>query len=387
MPDSSQPFYFDGSGFIYSGVIPETLWPFKYPFGIAFSIGGLDIRWYAILSILGYLTAIVIFLVATKWRYNASVDPAFYYIFIGMPAILFGARFWSCLMGNSRWEEFFDIRTGGMAVQGGVVFGVIAALIYFPLILRLPKYHKRVVENGKVYIKKPSMWVYADAIIPTILLGQAIGRWGNFFNGGLFGHEITNPSDLYWLKSLFPSVYVHMQSMVNNPGIGLHFGSYYQPLFLYSSFAGILSFVILYLTLPLFKDVKIGSISGLYFVFYGISRFALESQRFSVFRFTGTFILNGILLAIGLSIFIYTQFIASRLRQYRMMKWILYLIKNQNQRVKPAVQKNNLKNQQAESTKALNWSSKMKINFEINVDVLKTKFLRSQADMYYYAGR
>jgi len=62
------------------------------------------------------------------------------------------------MIGDAKdFSKFFNLREGGLAVQGGVVFGVITALIYFPIILNRPKFHVRVYEDGNVYIKRPSM--------------------------------------------------------------------------------------------------------------------------------------------------------------------------------------------------------------------------------------
>ena len=395
--------------------------PFHDPYAIAFFIGKYPIVWYAILSIIGYLLAIVIYLITLKVRYKANVDVGFYYIFVGMPMILFGARFWSCLMGNSPWEQFFDFWRGGMAIQGGVVFGALSALIYFGIILRFPKYHKRIVENGKVYIKRPSMWIYADAIIPTILIGQAVGRWGNYFNGNLFGLEVS-PEGLYWLKAIMPGVYEHMQATqtvyqtvngVLQPVVTI--GDYYQPLFLYSSFAGVLSFIILYLIMPPFRSIKIGSIASLYFVFYGFYRYILETQRNIQFRFVATLVLNGILLGMGILMFIYTQFIGPKLRKYKLTKYFIYLIKSKFTNAEVNSKTNNKKSKQVNKTNAVvnNTKSVSNVNGKTQVvtqQLLKTnaqtqpnqnvvmrwiykhqngldKFTRSEAEMFYYAGR
>jgi phosphatidylglycerol:prolipoprotein diacylglycerol transferase len=68
-------------------------------------------------------------------------------------------------------------------------------MIYFLLILRLPKFQIRDDEFGeKPAVRRVSIWVYADCIVPAILLGQVIGRWGNYFNQELYG-SIINDND------------------------------------------------------------------------------------------------------------------------------------------------------------------------------------------------
>lgn len=317
----------------------------------AFTIADLPIQWYAILSIAGYLIAICIFLLSIWKRYKVSVDVGFYYIFIAIPMILLGARTWSFVIGDAT-GNFFS-RNGGMAVEGGVIFGVITALIYFPIILHFPKYHSRVVIDGKVYIQKPSMWIYADAIVPTILIGQAIGRWGNFFNGEIYGSEVS-PESLAWLKNLMPGVYNHMYNEVN--GIK-HF---YQPLFLYESFMNVIAFAIIYGLLAEIKKIRIGVITGLYCVSYGIIRFIMEPMRNQTFEFFGTYVTTGFLLGIGIIIVIYCQFIAYRFRDY---KWYLLFKKTLLFKLHKSDEKVSLK------------------------DYKKSEFIRENSDKIFYAYR
>lgn len=331
---------------LYNSLFPDTS---RFP--IAFEIAGLEVRWYAILSILGYLVAICIFMFSIWKRYKVNVDVGFYYIFVAIPSILLGARAWSFIIGDAQ-GSFFAIgpNAGGLAVEGGVIFGVIAALIYFPIILHFPKYHSRVVIDGKVYIQKPSLWIYADAIVPTILIGQAIGRWGNFFNGEIYGQPVSEES-LSWLKLLMPGVFNHMDD-VN--------GIYHQPLFLYESFMNIIAFTIIYGLLPQIKKVRIGVISGLYCVSYGIIRLIMEPLRSSQFEFMGTYITTAILLFVGINIVIYCQFIAYKLRDY---KWYLFFKSYMQYKLH---------------------NSTNKITFK---DLNSPKFIRENSDKIFYAYR
>lgn len=383
-------------------------------FSIAFRVAGLDIRWYAILSMLGYLTAIAVYMLSIWKRYKISVDVGFYYIFVAIPVILFGARFWSGCIGDLQWPDFFKFGTGGLAIQGGVVFGIIGALIYFPIILHFPKFHKRVVENGHVYIQRPSMWLYADAIVPTILLGQAIGRWGNFFNGELFGHPVS-ASELSWLKAIMPGVFEHMFSRNGatipldheywhtafdsgltavNPKTGVveHIavvGTFYQPLFLYESFMNIMAFVLIYGLVAEIKSARAGVPTGLYFIFYGIIRYITESQRNQDFTFLGTYILNGILLSVGIIIFCFVQFVSFRLRKYYVMFYIKahfnywFKLKSAKRRL-AYVKKSNPKMSQAKINQWIEDNMPTKENLGY---VQPPKMVREPGDMNYFAGR
>lgn len=296
-----------------------TLWP-KGDFSIAFSIGNFDLPWYAIFFMIGFFVTIVIACITCHFRYKLKYDILFWFAILLVPASLLGARFWSACIGDLPWEDFFT-RSGGLAIQGGVVASVIVAIIYFPLMLKKPTYHVRTIFEGKTCIAKPSMWIFLDIITPLVLLGQAIGRWGNFFNGELFGRQV-DPSSLHWLEVIMPGVYDHMQAVVSGPAAeGLINGAYYEPLFLYEGLLNIFFFLIIYLLLPNFKQIKIGVIGSLYFVIYGIIRFSLEPLRFSAYTFIGTYVINGILMTLGIVLFILCQFVLPKYRH----KQLLYM--------------------------------------------------------------
>lgn len=302
-----------------------SLFPSDDRFPIAFQIDKLEIRWYAIFFLLGFFVAIVIGCYRAKSHYKLKYDFLYYFVLILIPVALFGARFWSACIGDLKWENFFK-PGGGLAIQGGVVAVIIAALIYFPLILRNPKYHVRVEIENKVFIQKPSLWIILDIIAPTILIGQAIGRWGNFFNGELFGAPV-NQEDMQWLKTLMPGVYDRMIATHTIAEKGVIAGTMYQPLFLYESMINIFFFVIIYFLIPNIKSVKIGVIGSSYFLIYGVTRFIMEPLRNNAFAFTGTYILNGLLLVSGLIFMIIAQFIAPRHREKRIVYaiWIKYI--------------------------------------------------------------
>ncbi len=291
----------------------DTLRPLIDPFRVAFYIADLPIYWYAIFVMLGFLTGLVVACIKAHYFYKISYDLIIYYVFIAIPVSIFGARFWSCAIGDADWSNFFDFNAGGLAIQGGVVFALIAAVIFFNIMLTKPKYHVEVYENGETYIRKPSFLLFSDVILPCILLGQAIGRWGNFFNGEIFGQQVSAES-LNWLKTFMPGVFDKMQAVNQATASQLIEGAYYAPLFLYEQWANLIGFGIIYIGFDFIKGIKRGVISGSYFVVYGIIRFILEPMRFATFEFTGTYIINGLLLASGLIAIIICQFILPRFR-------------------------------------------------------------------------
>lgn len=285
----------------------------------AFNIGGnFPVYWYGIIFMCGFGIAVLAYCLRLKFYYKVSWEPAFYYLFLCVPVTILCARLWSLAIGDA--QNFFDFRSGGLAIQGGVIGGVIAAAIFFPLILKKPAYHVADVDaDGNKVIRQVSMWVYADAIIPTILIGQALGRWGNFINGEIFGAEAT-PESLNWLKNAMPAVFEGMKHYLTDllqPGSIIDPNTpylIYQPLFLYESFFNIIVFLFIYLVVPLIKQIRIGVVASSYFMFYGIIRFVTESARASQFTFAGTYVINSLLLVFGLLGIILIQFLVPRFR-------------------------------------------------------------------------
>ncbi len=292
---------------------------------------GTWLLWYQLFYIIAFFVCIIIASIVATYRYKVKYDLVIWYVILMIPCSFFGAHFWSACIGDINWSDFLKFRKGGMAIQGGVVFAVITAMIYFPLMLRNPKWHVRVSqENDIERVEKPSILIFFDIICPLVLLGQAIGRWGNFFNGELFGQPVAE-SDLYWLRNIMPGVFDRMQAVDAGEGFasnsGLVDGQFYQPLFLYEGVLNILCFMILYFWVVNYKEVKIGTIGMSYFWVYGLIRFSMEPLRNIQFRFTATYILNGLLLAAGIIGVIYTQFLGPKYRNKQIiyMIWIKYI--------------------------------------------------------------
>ncbi|MGL4950858.1 MAG: prolipoprotein diacylglyceryl transferase [Mycoplasma sp.] len=317
--------------------IQNTLFP-PGGFSVAFSMGDFDVVWYSIFFMIGFFVSICGACAVCHYRYKIKYDLVFWFALIIIPVGIFGARFWSAIIGDLSWNYFFNIfmPTGGLAIQGAVVFSGIAALIYFPLMLKKPKYHIQVIENKKTYIRQPSMWIFADIILPMILFGQAIGRWGNFFNGEIFGAE-TSYESISWLGAIADKM--QLVQGVDKYGVlkplaeGLVAGAYYQPLFFYEFLINLFSWTILYWVLPYIKNIKIGVAGSGYFVLYGITRFIMEPLRFNSYTFSATYWINGLLLTLGIILVVIAQFYGPKYRNKNMLYWIwiryirFYLIK------------------------------------------------------------
>ena len=169
------------------------------------------------------------------------------------------------------WEQYkdnllsvFQINKGGLAIYGGIIGGLAGALVY-------------------ARVKRLKLRPLIDMAIPYVLLAQAIGRWGNFFNGEAYGQVITDPS-----LQFFPYA-VHVD------------GQWYQAAFFYESIADLIGFLILYFTR---KRWRSGDGLPLYMIVYGIPRFLIEGLRSDSLYVGGTGIrvsqlLSAVLVIIG----------------------------------------------------------------------------------------
>lgn len=210
-----------------------------------FGIEGLNIAWYGIIITFGMILGVFLAIYRAKKRRFRS-DIIFDFVLIALPLAIVCARAyyvifeWGEYAGNL--SKIFAINEGGLAIYGGVIGGAFAALI-------LSK------------AKKFPFFTLIDLVVPSLILGQAIGRWGNFINQEAFGNLVTNP-DLQF----FPFA-VFIQST----------GEWHQATFFYESMWNmVLLGVVLILS---YKRVKDGILISTYFIGYGLGRFLVEGLR------------------------------------------------------------------------------------------------------------
>lgn len=145
---------------------------------IAFEILGFQIRWYGIFIATGLLLATMLILQRAK-KLGFEEDTIIDLVIVCMPSAIIGARLYYVLFNWSYYQgdilKMINIRGGGLAIHGGVIAGVLAGWIY-------------------TRIKKLDFTKLIDIVAPGLILGQAIGRWGNFFNNEAHG----GPTDLPW---------------------------------------------------------------------------------------------------------------------------------------------------------------------------------------------
>ena len=226
--------------------------------GVFLDLGIIQIYWYSILIFLGLLIGgAVALLEARKWKISEDFKINLFFYMIPISAI--GARLYYVAFN---WEyytlnrmEIFKIWQGGLAIHGGLIFGILWLIFY-----------------SKRY--KIDTLRLMDVITVGLLIGQAIGRWGNFFNQEAFGPATT----LRFLQNLRLPSFIIDGMLIN--------GVYHQPTFLYESLWCLLGFILI-LFIRRFKYIKIGQITSYYLVWYGIGRLFIESLRTDSLMFSG----------------------------------------------------------------------------------------------------
>jgi phosphatidylglycerol:prolipoprotein diacylglycerol transferase len=214
---------------------------------VAFSIFGLSIRWYGIIIACGMLLAIILSSYTSKIR-DVNYDELLNIVLISLPLAIIGARLYYVIFNFKDYisnpMDIINIRQGGLAIHGGVIVGLITCFTY-------------------CYRKKLKFLEYADVAAPSIIIAQAIGRWGNFFNQEAHGGPVS-----YSFIKHFP--------MFIQKGMYID-GVYYHPTFLYESIWDLCTFFILITILK--KSKRPGIVIVSYIGLYSIGRFFIEGLR------------------------------------------------------------------------------------------------------------
>ncbi len=218
------------------------------------SIGPITIYWYSILILTAFLIGYA--LVYHEFK-KEKMSLAFFsdYFFYLIPIVIVGARLYYVIFEWSSYAShplsIFAVWEGGLAIHGGVLAGLIFTIFY-------TKKHK--INTLKLF----------DIIAPALILGQAIGRWGNFFNQEAFGPEMG--------IEMFHRLHIP-QFIIDQMYITDHLGTFYRtPTFFFESLACFSGFLLIYF-LRRRKKIYLGISSGLYFIIYGTTRFFIEALR------------------------------------------------------------------------------------------------------------
>ncbi len=242
---------------------------------VAFSIGSFHVYWYGILIATGLVLA-VLYAYLNAHRYDVDRNKLIDCVIVGIITAIIGARAYYVAF---RWDyfsanpaEIIDIRDGGIAIYGAIIGALIGGLTV-------------------AKIKKMKFLPILDITMTCFFIGQAIGRWGNFFNQEAFG----TPTD-----SVFRMV------SENTGGVGVH------PCFLYESVWCALGFVVLFIINRKYQRYH-GQVFYTYLVWYGLERMIVEGLRtdslYLPFKMFGydirvSQLLSAILLLIGLLLLI-----------------------------------------------------------------------------------
>lgn len=245
---------------------------------ILVDLGFIQIRWYSVLILIAFIIGYGLIVNRCKKKGISTTkisDMCFYLVFV----CILGARIYYCLFNLDYYSknilDIFKIWEGGLAIHGGIIAGIVYIYFY--------------TRKNKI----PLLDVL-DVFAPALVLGQAIGRWGNFFNQEAFGPETT----LSTLKNL------HIPNFIID---GMYIDhAYHQPTFLYESLSCLIIFIIIIILRNL-KSIKPGQIASIYLIGYGIIRYFIESLRqdsLMLFNFKVAQIVSIFMIIIGLILFI-----------------------------------------------------------------------------------
>lgn len=221
-------------------------------------LGPLSIKWYGVLIGVGVLLGLWLAIREGKRR-GVHEDTFMDIVLIAIPSAILGARIYYVLFNLDYYSkhliEIPQIWSGGLAIHGGLIGAFIAS--YF------------IAKKKGV-----SFWKLADIAAPSILVGQMLGRWGNFMNQEAHGGEVSRS----FLEGLHLPEWIINQMYIN--------GSYYHPTFLYESMWSLLGIIVL---LSLRKlNLRRGEIFLTYLIWYSVGRYFIEGLRTDSLMLTET---------------------------------------------------------------------------------------------------
>lgn len=217
---------------------------------IALDFGVIQIYWYSIFIFLGIVTGCIVIFKESKKR-NIDEEFLINLIFNTLIFGIIGARIYYCLFDFQYYLsnplEILKMWNGGLAIHGGIITGLVFIIYY--------------CKKNKVNVLK-----MLDIIVVGLIIGQAIGRWGNFFNSEAYG-AITSFEALS--QAGIPEFIINGMYIL---------GEYRQPTFFYESVWCIFGFIAMVI-IRRYQYLKIGKITGFYLVWYGLERFLIEGMR------------------------------------------------------------------------------------------------------------
>ncbi|HFR3976821.1 TPA: prolipoprotein diacylglyceryl transferase [Streptococcus suis] len=249
---------------------------------IAIRLGPLEIRWYAICILLGLILGVYL---ATKEAPRKKIlqDDILDFILLAFPLSIIGARIYYVVFSWSEYKDnllsVFAIWNGGIAIYGGLITGAI--VLYF--------FTRHRFINTLDFL---------DVVAPSVMIAQALGRWGNFFNQEAYGKAVES---LDYLPA-----FIRDQMYIE--------GAYRQPTFLFESLWNLLGFGLICVLRRRTRLLKQGEITAFYLIWYGFGRLLIEGLRTDSLMFLGIRVsqwLSGILILVGISMVVVRRRIPS----------------------------------------------------------------------------
>ena len=271
---------------------------------IAFTLfGKFDVRWYGLIITLGIMFAVAYVIFRGKKNEHVIMDDIIDIALLTVILGIIGARAYYVLTTLDQYETFMDaiaIWNGGLGIYGGIIGGCLGIVIM-------------------CYFKKISWRKLFDMAAPGVMIAQAMGRWGNFFNGEAYGYAITDTTRFFFfnkelvLTSGEGSFFDTFRMGLNQWGIT----TYYHPTFLYESVWNVLGFILANI---LYKHKRFhGQIALFYFTWYGFGRMFIEGFRTDSLYVPGTNVrisqLLGIVFFIGCGVALLVLTILTRKRE------------------------------------------------------------------------
>ncbi len=217
---------------------------------ILFDFGIIKIKWYSFFIFSAILVAYLLINKEAKKK-KLPDDYISDIVFYGIIISILGARLYYVLFNLNYYLinplEIIMIWHGGLAIHGGIIAGLMFLLLYTKK-------------------KKINLWLLLDIIVVGLIIAQAIGRWGNFFNSEAYGRIVS----LATLKKLYLPQFIIKGMYID--------GAYREPTFLYESTLSFIGFVTMIL-IRRNKNIKTGILTAIYATWYGIERLIIESFR------------------------------------------------------------------------------------------------------------
>lgn len=266
---------------------------------VAFSIFGFDIYKYGMIICIGAVLGILLCVAEAK-RTKQSPDLYIDFAFIALISGLVGARSYYLIFHDGSLADFFKIRDGGLAIYGGIIGGLAAAVVY-------------------TRIKKVSLLKFLDTVVMGLIVGQICGRWGNFFNMEAFGSATNSLFAMSMKAEKVIGLNIKGSEAIYNGAVypiniidGISYISVH-PTFLYESVWNLILLVFIFI---MRKHSKFdGMLVGIYLVGYGFGRFFIESLRTDQLKIMGvpvSMIVSAGIFVVGVCLLVIKSILAKR---------------------------------------------------------------------------